>query len=190
MYGVVYKITNLIDDKLYFGQTTGKVSVRWNSHIANKSCKALCGAIEKYGKENFKIEIILRCNNKEELDARESFCIRIFNSLAPNGYNLLTGGSNGKHHEDTKKKMSALKKGKPSPFKGKKRSEEAVKKNSIGHIGLPSPQRKSVLCLTNGVIYESASHAAKELKLDNSYVSKVCVGRLKQAKGFTFKYLE
>ena len=56
--------------------------------------------------------------------------------------------------------------------------------------GIPKPNaRKRILCITNGIEYDSMSIAAKELSLDNGCVSKVCYGILKHTKGFKFKYL-
>lgn len=46
-----------------------------------------------------------------------------------------------KHSEESKKKMSIKRKGKPSNSKGKKRTEESKKKMSIVHIGLPSSRK-------------------------------------------------
>jgi hypothetical protein len=67
----------------------------------------LSHAMLKYGKENFAISCVIKCNSWEEMNAKEKFCIRIFNSLAPNGYNLTTGGdANQVYSKETRKKMS------------------------------------------------------------------------------------
>ena len=50
-------------------------------------------AIRKYGKENFKVEIIDNCT-EEQLDDLERFYIAKYNSYE-NGYNLTRGGQDG-----------------------------------------------------------------------------------------------
>jgi len=56
-----------------------------------------------------------------------------YNSMVPNGYNLRKGGNSGKHHEETKKKISESLKGRIDIFRpnlGKTVSEETKKKIS------------------------------------------------------------
>ena len=84
---IVYKITNLINGKIYIGQTTRTIEERFEEH---KYAKSYIGkAIRKYGVENFKIGIIEQCQTKEELNERELYWISKCNSKAPNGYNLI-----------------------------------------------------------------------------------------------------
>lgn len=53
----VYKITNLINGKSYIGITQRDPQIRFNEHFSNKK-ELLYKAKEKYGKENFQLEII------------------------------------------------------------------------------------------------------------------------------------
>lgn len=94
MTGIIYKITNSINDKVYIGQTRMSLPARWSKHkqIAQKSNKGLYGAMQKYGIENFKIEEIIRCEI-EKLNELEVFYIKKYNSFY-NGYNLTIGGDN------------------------------------------------------------------------------------------------
>ena len=69
-FGNIYKITNLINNKIYIGQTINPISQRWSahkSHAKNGSTHKLGRAIRKYGEENFKIELISQYPT-EELD--------------------------------------------------------------------------------------------------------------------------
>ena len=70
---IVYKITNLINNKIYIGQTTRALSSRWNEHC--KPCMVsrsyISNAIQKYGSENFIIEAIERSSSQEKLDSLE-----------------------------------------------------------------------------------------------------------------------
>lgn len=64
--------------------------------------------------------------------------------------------------------------------KGKKKKPEAVAK-------MAASKSKRVLCLTNCVVYQSISEAARSLGLSQSAVSRVCNGQAKGVKGYTFK---
>jgi hypothetical protein len=71
----------------------------------------LKSAIKKYGKENFEISIVCECDSIEEMNLKEEIYIKLFNSMVPNGYNLISGGNNRLASEETKRKMSISQKG-------------------------------------------------------------------------------
>ena len=92
----IYKITNLINNKVYIGQSVD-IKQRWNSHkrqsiIPNKEYnKYLYRAFRKYGIENFNFEILEECS-REKLDEKEHYYIILYNSNNDQyGYNE-TGG--------------------------------------------------------------------------------------------------
>lgn len=96
---IIYKITNKLNNKIYIGQTINfkkrmqeHLSLRKNIKIHKNQPIDL--AINKYGKENFSFEIIDKAKNQEEIDILEKKYIKKFNSLIPNGYNILKGGRN------------------------------------------------------------------------------------------------
>lgn len=93
---IIYKITNLINNKIYIGLTKTSLKLRWQRHYGDaKRCKTrlLQLAIRKYGQENFKIEEIDRANSLEELSKLEKFYIKKYNSQDWNiGYNMTSGG--------------------------------------------------------------------------------------------------
>lgn len=92
----IYKITNLVNNKIYIGQTITGVDSRWKGHLYKDGCKFLHNAILKYGKENFKIEVIEYCE-ENKLDDREIYWISYYHSTDRNiGYNILKGGNNGR----------------------------------------------------------------------------------------------
>jgi predicted GIY-YIG superfamily endonuclease len=48
---IIYKITNLINQKIYIGQTTGSIQERWEAHCNPKGdCRKLRNAIKSHGK--------------------------------------------------------------------------------------------------------------------------------------------
>lgn len=120
-FGTIYIPTNLINGKQYVGQTI-RIKRRIWEHKNDKRNLLFPNAIKKYGIENFKI-ISFSCP-KEDLDWTETFLINELNTLAPNGYNLETGGHKNKHHSEiTKQKMSLKNKGENNPMFGKTAEE-------------------------------------------------------------------
>jgi hypothetical protein len=58
------------------------------------------------------------------MDKKEEFYIKEFNSLSPNGYNLLSSKKHPEFSEITRKKISEACKGEKNGFYGRKHSEE------------------------------------------------------------------
>lgn len=91
----IYKITNLINKKVYIGQSTN-IERRWNEHrkrIDDPKMKhyPLYRAFKKYGIDNFSFEVVEKCNTKE-LNELEKFYIQQYNCVVPLGYNCTLGG--------------------------------------------------------------------------------------------------
>ena len=59
-----------------------------------------------------------------------------------------------------------------------------------GTSGLPSKNRKKVLCVTTGEIFESAALASSYFSLGLNAVSQACSGRSESANGIKFIYVE
>lgn len=99
MIGIIYKVTNKINGKIYIGQTVQSLKDRWYRHCARKSLSKkemnmhIKRAIFKYGKENFNIEILEECDSSM-LNERERYYISYFDSYH-NGYNSTPGGQDG-----------------------------------------------------------------------------------------------
>lgn len=141
IYGRIYKITNKINSKQYFGQTRQPPNRRWSQHkqaAKNGGKMILYNAIRLYGVENFTFEVICECETLEELNAKEIEYISINNSLSPNGYNAGKGGDNYEKTPETRAKLSASNKGRiisdewrknlSIARKGRKITEETRKK--------------------------------------------------------------
>ena len=106
--GYIYKITNKINGKCYIGQTTMlDINERWKSHLKKRSnCVYLKNAFNKYRPVNFKFEVVCICFD-DDCNRYEEEYIKKFESIVPGGYNIKAGGNNGgKHHQETKKKIS------------------------------------------------------------------------------------
>ena len=129
MYGYIYKIQNLVNGKVYIGQTIQKPSRRKSKHLHALRTKShdnnyLQNAFNKYKESNFKFTVLNYATDKKTLDQLEEDYIQYYGSLSSNGgYNIRNGGAKGKLSIETREKMSET-------HKGKKMSLEARKKMS------------------------------------------------------------
>lgn len=98
-YGYIYKITNLINGKIYIGKRKGSSfdDAYWGSGI--KFTKAL----QEFGKSNFKRELVEWCSTEDILREREHYWIDTLNSRDPNiGYNMKKGYESNEKSDYTK----------------------------------------------------------------------------------------
>lgn len=127
----IYKITNLVNGKIYIGQTTRTIEARFNDHWwdaqrfmqkeldgkLNKHDSRLYRALIKYGKDNFKIESIHILEPDEDINQLEIFYIKLLDAQNPDiGYNIAEGGNkpparlNWHHSEATRQRQSEAQK--------------------------------------------------------------------------------
>ena len=103
-YGYIYKITNDINGKIYIGQKKCKKENMTEYEMLNDgyfgSGIRITRAEEKYGLENFTKEIVCVCENKEDLDMMEKFCIMFAKTeYEDDCYNIAEGGGAGNPFE-------------------------------------------------------------------------------------------
>lgn len=183
--GCIYLITNTSNKKCYVGQTTKSAEHRWKQHIkcskySEYSHYALYRAFNKYGVDKFTFEVIVSNVPIELLNDLETNCITAYDGML--GYNMVPIGNSMKGYKFTEEvltHLSNVRKGRVPVNKGKKFPERS---------GRNHPRAKEVICLTTGVVYESALAAANDLQLQHSSVVAVCNGRRGTTKGFMFKY--
>lgn len=100
----IYKITNLINNHAYIGQSTNiedrlrRHKTRYKNPNAADYDKILYKAMRKYGIENFSFEILEQCSINE-LDLKEKYWIQYYNTFKE-GYNV----TQGSREEDLKVK--------------------------------------------------------------------------------------
>ena len=111
MFYIVYKITNLINNKYYIGKHQTKILD--DGYMG--SGKLLKLAISKYGLENFKKEILHIFDNEQDMNSKEKELV----TINEQSYNLQDGGMGG---------FSYINRSGIPKFKGKKHSEETKKK--------------------------------------------------------------
>ena len=150
----VYKITNLVNGKVYIGASKN-IERRWWCH--KRGLTAIADDLETYGLANFKFEILLECP-ETMLAQWERDMICLYDSDNPEkGYNCkndrpyslkrnesLKGRPHASFSVETKRKMSESHKGKPAWNKGKSGSpfsEEHKRKISEALKGRPANNR-------------------------------------------------
>ena len=105
---VIYKITNILNNKSYIGQTIqSNPKMRWYDHQAKSRCglnQPLFNAIRKYGVDSFTWEVIDRANSLEELNKLEEQYVKQYNSI-DEGYNIRKAGGNKLHNTASIEKM-------------------------------------------------------------------------------------
>ena len=128
----VYKHTSP-SNKIYIGITSKKPEHRWNNGKSYLGNKHFANAIQKYGWDNFKHEILFENLTKEEACQKEIELIAFYKSNQPEfGYNHTIGG-------DGVKGIEAWNKGKVGVQtawnKGMKMPEDFCKKVSESKMG-------------------------------------------------------
>lgn len=144
----VYMHRNIINNKVYVGQTGTAVEDRWQNGKGYKGCTLFERAINKYGWDNFEHTILEDNLTRQEVGIAENKFITLYDSTNPEkGYNISTGGESGhvgvKMSDEARKRMSKARKGKPfsqehkdkisASLKGRPLSKETINKIRIAN---------------------------------------------------------
>ena len=136
--GIVYRVLNTINHKTYIGVTTQPINERLGEHLGGRGSQLVLNAIQKYGKDAFRFDVIEESVPESKLKEFEKTCIKVHDCIAPKGYNL-TGGGDGVFNpsELTRQRMSKSNKskGKNHPMYGKKHTPESIEKITQASIG-------------------------------------------------------
>lgn len=164
----IYKITNLVNNKIYIGKTNN-LKVRWQSHkrIAKGGKDKYKGyffhihaSIRKYGINNFKIEIIEEFNNEDECYEYETWWIDYFGSNNPKrGFNLNSGGRGS----ENERKETIAKRIEKSKINGANHELRERISNSMKQIFKDEPERKVIISEKNKKVW--ANHEFKEKQI-------------------------
>jgi group I intron endonuclease len=171
--GKIYLIKNIVNNKEYVGCTISKLNVRFDEHMwkctKSDSKTKFCNSIKKYGKENFKIELLENCDVKTIYE-REIFYIQKFNTYK-NGLNSTTGGEGClgyTHTEETRKKISTIIKNGKS-HKGKTYDEIYGERKNIEKENRKIGVKKSWDNLTNEEKTNRIKNSQNQLRNKSKY---------------------
>lgn len=128
----IYLTTNLINGKRYIGKHFGELN---DSYLGSGTL--IQRAIDKYGKQNFKKEILYISSSEQENSIKEKEFISAFNAVNDDSfYNLIPGGDGGdifhslplERQQQIREKASQNNKGEKNGMYGKHHSEETKQK--------------------------------------------------------------
>lgn len=176
VYGVIYKIINKLNNKIYIGQTSqdGGFKIRYNykgqgiervynyhkGRLKRKldANKHLLSSIKKYGFKSFEInEIFDFAFSQEELNIKEQCWISIYKSDNKKyGYNNNIGGGSNK---------------------GFKHTEESKNKNRMSKLDVS----KAIFCITTNETFLSIKQASEKYNIDRKTIGLACKGEYKYA---------
>ena len=194
---IVYCHTNLINGKQYVGMTSMSFEERWGKNGSRyRNCRVFWDAIQQYGWDNFAHKILAYELTEEQACELERHYISEFNTLEPNGYNVLTGGIHYTMTEAQRQNLSVKKLGNKSRT-GMKNSEahkqrmsELMKGNTYGQVNAERYGKPVVQYTKDNRFvaeYKTICEASRE-----TGISRVCIrgavdGKFKQAGGYLWK---
>jgi hypothetical protein len=179
----IYKITNLINGKVYIGQSRD-IKGRWAQHRFGRSKDHnyyLANAIAKYGIDNFAFEILQQCSI-DELNDLERKYITQYGCVKPNGYNLDGGGNQGKEITAESRKRMSLAWLKRPPI-----TDEERRNRSVAHF---KPVSQYTLDGRYLKTFPSIKDAAKTINMPEGNITNCCKGKNHQRTvgGFQWRY--
>lgn len=182
--------------KVYIGITKQGLKERWGGGKNYHKGTKVRNAIDKYGWENIKHEVLYTGLSKEEAEKKEIQMIEKYKSCQiAYGYNHATGGgvNCGFCMSDAaKEKVSITHKGNTPWNKGKSgiysdETREAMGKGRKGKTawnkGVPSSieinkkHSKAVRCIETGIVYYSINEAERQTGISNKSICRVCKGQ-------------
>lgn len=151
----IYKITNMVNGRLYIGQTKNNFKTRYmGSFTKSTHSLDLKKDINKYGIDNFIINKELDiATTQEELDLKEQYWINYYDAVNPLcGYNKDYGGLNGKRGEETK---------------------ERIRQGLLN-----KHKNRKIKCITTGEIFNNAREGAEKYNIKSkSQINTCCNGK-------------
>ena len=192
----VYMHENRVNGKRYIGITSQKPTRRWANGAGYKNNPHFYAAVEKYGWDGFRHELLFTGVSKNEAERLEVELIAKYQTQNPEkGYNLKGGGGVLSCSGETRSRMrEAAKKRGVSPtaweaarafWTGRKHSQDSVEKmreaqkgrvvstESRARLRLAAIKRR-VICVETGAVYDSLIEAQRQTGIDRTVIDRCC----------------
>jgi group I intron endonuclease len=105
----IYQITHKDTGRIYIGQSTN-LKKRFSSYRSSGGSgngnSIIKRAIQKYGWGSFDYKVLVYCEGKEYINDLEIKCIKAYDCLTPNGFNIEIGGGNAPIAEHVKEAVA------------------------------------------------------------------------------------
>lgn len=210
----IYKITNKVNGKIYIGETTRTVQIRWNQHKTRAKDKRyteyLYLAMRKYGIENFAVEQIAECADEDRFKVETEYITKLRSYVGfedCNGYNLvlsqdgpapinkqevLNCWNDGLTVVQISERLHLNVKTIRHILRAVNVTEDMTLARRKEHSGEHSRKPVNQYTMNGGLIktFESASAAARFLNKYSSQISRACVGDTLTAYGYIWQYTD
>jgi len=176
----IYKITNLVNNKIYIGSSTNldkrKYEHFYDLKLNKHHSKYLQNSYNKHGVDNFKFETLAYCPSEYRIKLEQWFMDNL--NPAFNILKLAASPLGRKHTEETKNKMSVIR-------IGKVQTQETINKRllSINNPVLQFDKDNNFIAK-----YKSASEAGRLLNINIGAIVSCCNNKLRWYKNFIWKY--
>ena len=203
----IYKITNKKNQKIYIGKTLLTPEARFKEHIKDhykeeEGNRPLYRAMKKYGIENFFVETVEECEEKD-INEREKYWIEYYGSFK-NGYNATIGGDGTRYADydliyTTYQEVKSIEKVHQITGYDHATIRTALEINKITKEIRVENDRinrsKKVAMLNKDTeeilkVFIGTSEAGRYLNKHHQHINEVCLGKRKSAYGYKWKYLE
>lgn len=168
----IYKITNLVNGKCYIGQSVN-IKSRLSTHKGLPTANYMYNDMQEFGFENFSFETIIICS-PENLNMYEKSCIKHYDCIHPNGYNLTKGGTERiEHTEETIEKIRISSTGRKmkNPLRGINNPNYG-RRNKTNRINATKPKNEKQIEDITGRIWNRVNECSKFFDIDASALSK------------------
>lgn len=170
---IIYKITNTQTQQVYIGQTINSLESRVKRHksdaLNNVIDTHFARAIRYYGWDSFQYEIIDTATSQDELNQKEQYWIRFYNSVKE-GYN----------------ETDAISKCGGNTYQSKTAEEMEIIKNKIrqSKLGGKNPAATAIKCKnieTNEEYHFGSQAEVRDFfnESNHQFVSRRCLGKIK-----------
>ena len=145
---IVYKITNLLNGKVYIGLTIRTMKLRKYIMLeeSNRLTQGLLyAAIRKYGKHNFEWIVLEKCSTTKEMYDKREHYITLYNSMnIKRGYNCHSGAIHYAISDTTRKRLCIANDGVNNPNYGIPMTDERKKLMYAGLCRQKKERRKKL----------------------------------------------